>query len=42
MHVFDTVTGKNELKVLKKDLSCEKKCKFEGWKKVGKYGRKCN
>ena len=28
------ITGKNESKILTKDISCECKCKF--------YGRKCN
>ena len=34
IHVFHLITGKNESKVLKKDISCECKCKFDG--------RKCN
>ena len=33
-HVFNTITGKNESKILTKDISCECKCKFDE--------RKCN
>ena len=34
IHVFNMVPGKNELKVLTKNVSCECKCKFDE--------RKCN
>ena len=34
MHVFNVITGKNESKMLRKDISCECKCMFDG--------RKCN
>ena len=29
IHVFNTITGKNESKILTKDISCECKCKFD-------------
>ena len=34
IHVFNTITGNNESKVLAKDISCECNCKFDE--------RKCN
>ena len=30
IHVFDTVTGKNDLGISTKDISCKFKCKFDG------------
>ena len=34
IHVFNVTAGKNQSKIVKKDISCEWKCKFDG--------RKCN
>ena len=34
LSVLNMITGKNESKILTKDISCEGKCKFDG--------RKCN
>ena len=30
IHVFNMITGKNESKLLAKDISCKFKCKFDG------------
>ena len=32
IHVFNMIAGKNESKILTKDISCECKCKFDGKK----------
>ena len=32
LYVFNMITGKNESKILTKDISCECKCKFDGRK----------
>ena len=32
VHVFNTITGKNESKILANHLSCECKCNFDGEK----------
>ena len=34
IHVFNTITGKNESKILANDLSCECKCNFDGEKLI--------
>ena len=30
IHVFSMITGKNEPKILTKDISCDCKCRFDG------------
>ena len=32
IHVFNTIAGNNESKILTKDISCKCKCKFDGRK----------
>ena len=40
IHVFYVITEKNESKILRKDISCKCKCKFDGRK--GHSDQKCN